>query len=230
MSDRKRPLIIAHRGFSGKHPENTIEAIEAAIGLGVDMVEIDLQETKDGRLIAFHDFGLKRLCGVRGWVRETTLTQIRALNPAVPTFRQVLNRCRGRTRLLVEIKKANPAMVAAEIAGAGMERDVVVFSLTTKLTAIFAGCSPEVMRAGLIARRLWSTLKTVRATVPVQAVGVNRTLIASRATVDRLHDEGLKVFVWTVDEEAEMAQLADWGVNGLITNWPDKALGVAGNL
>jgi glycerophosphoryl diester phosphodiesterase len=228
MSELKWPLIIAHRGFSGLHPENTIESIEAAIALGVDMVEIDLQETKDGRLIVFHDNTLKRLCGIRGVVRETTLAEIRKANPDVPTFRQVLARCLGRTRLLVEIKRANPAMVAAEIAGAGMERDVVVFSLTTKLTALFGGCRPDVARAGLIARRLWTSLKQVRAATSVSAVGLNRTLVTSQQTVDRLHGEGLQVFVWTVNDEAEMERLTRWGVDGLITNWPDKALRVVG--
>src|ERR1039458_5631916 len=86
----KRPLIIAHRGFSSRYLENTLTSVDAALRLGVDLVEIDVQETRDGELIVFHDYRLRRICGVRGRVRDKTLAEIRRLNPQVPTLRQVL--------------------------------------------------------------------------------------------------------------------------------------------
>src|SRR5271169_2665013 len=108
----KRPLIIAHRGFSGRYPENTPAAIRGAIELGIDMVEIDVQETRDGELIVFHDYRLNRICGVRGRVRHKTLAAIQQLNPQVPTLREVLTACRGKVRVLIEIKRADPRKVA----------------------------------------------------------------------------------------------------------------------
>ena len=71
-----KPLVIAHRGFSGRYPENTLAAIRAAIQLGVDLVEIDVHETADGRLIVFHDYRLNRICGVSGRVRDTRTGQL----------------------------------------------------------------------------------------------------------------------------------------------------------
>ena len=77
-----RPLIIAHRGFSGRYPENTLASVRAALQLGVDFVEIDVQETRDGELIVFHDYRLRRICGVRGRVRDKTLAEIQRAEPA----------------------------------------------------------------------------------------------------------------------------------------------------
>ncbi len=228
MKPDKKPLVIAHRGFSGRHPENTLDAIEAAIRLKVDFVEIDVQETKDGEVIVFHDYGLKRLCGVRGLVRRTTAARIRKLNPLVPTFREALALCRRRTKLLVELKRADPAKVAALIEQAGMIRDVVVFSLSARQTAQFEKELPEVMRAGLVSRRLRLGLKRTQKLTRVQAVGLSRRLVRSKAVVDRLHGEGLRVFVWTVNAEEEMRRLVKWGVDGVITNWPDRLLRVLG--
>src|SRR5213592_1447324 len=69
-------IVIAHRGFSSRYPENTLPAIRAALRLGVAMIEIDVQQTRDGRLIVFHDYRLDRVCGVRARVRDKTLRQI----------------------------------------------------------------------------------------------------------------------------------------------------------
>src|ERR1035438_9941021 len=99
----RRPLIIAHRGFSSRYLENTLASVRAALQLGVDLVEIDVQETRDGELIVFHDYRLRRICGVRGRVRDKTLAEIRRLNPQVPTLRHVLCACRGKARVLTEI-------------------------------------------------------------------------------------------------------------------------------
>jgi glycerophosphoryl diester phosphodiesterase len=221
-----RPFVIAHRGFSGQYPENSLAAIEGAIRLGADFVEIDIQETLDGRLAVFHDYRLARLCGAPGRVRDTTFARLRALNPHVPSLEEALQTCRGRTRLLIEIKRADPRLVAAAIQRHGMSRDVIVFSLSVPYLVELASVAPHIQRFGLIAMNLRSRLRQLAASVSVEGLGLSRHLIGSRAAVERLRERGGRVFVWTVNREPEMQRLARWGVDGLITDHPDRALRV----
>jgi glycerophosphoryl diester phosphodiesterase len=221
---KERPFIIAHRGFSGRYPENTVTAVRAALDLGVDFVEVDVHETRDGELIVFHDYRLRRICGVRGKVRETTLSTIQRLNPEVPTLAAVLRMCRGRARVLIEIKRADPHKVAALIEKRGMEREVIVFSLSIPRMKAFAEAAPHVVRFGLVARRLRSSLSAFHPPLTVDGLGLSRRLVTSPRVVENIHRRGWKLFVWTVNRESEMAKLARWGVDGLITNHPDRAL------
>ena len=218
-----RPLIIAHRGFSSRYIENTLSSVRAALKLGVDFVEIDVQETRDGELIVFHDYQLKRICGVRGRVRHKTLAEMQRLNPQVPTLREVLIACRGRARVLIEIKRADPRKVAETITGLRMEGEVIVFSLSVPRMKQFAATAPGIPRFGLIARNpLWAMAR-LKSAVTIEGIGFSRRLITSRRVVERIHRRGWKVFVWTVNRKAEMKKLASWGVDGLITNYPDRA-------
>ena len=219
----QRPLIIAHRGFSGRYLENTLASVRAALHLGVDLVEIDVQETHDGELIVFHDYRLRRICGARGRVRDKTLAEIRRLNPQVPTLRQVLCACLGKARLLIEIKRADPRKVAALIVALRMEHEVNVFSLSIPRMKAFAKAAPSVSRFGLIARNLRLSLFAFRSPLAVDGLGLSRRLVTSPRVVRRVHRRGWKLFVWTVNREREMRKLAGWGVDGLITNHPDRA-------
>ncbi|HUI06722.1 MAG TPA: glycerophosphodiester phosphodiesterase [Verrucomicrobiae bacterium] len=227
---KSRPLIIAHRGFSGRYPENTLPAVRAALDLGVDFVEIDVHETRDGELIVFHDYRLKRICGVRGKVRDATLSAIKRLNSQVPTLAEVLRVCRGRARVLIEIKRADPRKVAALINKLGMEREVIVFSLSVPRMRTLAEAAPHVARFGLIARNLRFSLHALRRggpggpTLHVRGVALSRRLVTAPRVVQEIHRRGWKLFVWTVNRESEMEQLARWGVDGIITNHPDRAL------
>ena len=214
-----KPLVIAHRGFSGRYPENTLVAIRAAIRLGVDYVEIDVQETSDGKLIVFHDDRLNRICGVSGRVRETSAARIRQLCPAVPLFGEVLRACRGKTRLLVEIKHADPGKVATTIRRHRMQHQVIVFTFSTDRLAAFAAAAPEISRFGLIEWQNWRRLP-----VAVDGLGIYRHRLWSRQVVARLHRRGWKVFVWTVNDVRTMRRLMAWGVDGVISNFPDRVL------
>jgi len=219
----RRPLIIAHRGFSSRHLENTLASVRAALELGVDFVEIDVQETRDGELIVFHDYRLNRICGARGRVRHKTLAEIQRLNPRVPTLHEVLSACQGRARVLIEIKGANPRKVAGLIAKLRMKGEVIVFSLSVARMKQLADADPDIPRFGLIARNpLWAMAR-LKAPVTVEGLGLSRRLVTSPRVVRRIHHRGWKVFVWTVNREAEMKKLASWGVDGIITNYPDRA-------
>jgi glycerophosphoryl diester phosphodiesterase len=219
----RRPLIIAHRGFSSRYLENTLASVDAALQLGVDFVEIDVQETRDGELIVFHDYRLNRICGVRGRVRHKTLAEIQRLNPQVPTLREVLSACRGRARVLIEIKRADPRKVAELIATLRMEREVIVFALSVARMKRFAAAAPGVPCFGLIARNpLWAMAR-LKAVVNIEGLGISRRLVTSPRVVRQIHRRGWKVFVWTVNREAKMKKLASWGVDGIITNYPDRA-------
>jgi glycerophosphoryl diester phosphodiesterase len=203
-----KPLIIAHRGWSARYPENTMSAIRAAIRLGVDMVEIDVQETRDGELVVFHDYRLDRIYSKHKRVCEALRKEL----PDAPTLREVL---RLRFPLLIEIKGANGAKVAREIKRCQMVREVIVFSIKPQRMVELMKANPTIPRFGL-------AVSKPRSHVPVRGWGVSRHLIRTRSDVAKLHRHG-KLFVWTVNQADEMRRLADWGVDGLITNHPDRA-------
>lgn len=197
---KRRPLVIAHRGWSARYPENTLRAIRAAIRLGVDMVEIDVQQTRDGQLVVFHDYRLDRIYGVRKRVRDALRREL----PGAPTLGEVL---RLNFPLLVEIKGADPGTVAALVRG---RKDVIVFSIRNRKTEGFR------RRFGLYARR-------IAYPTGISGLGLSRRLVTA-SVVRQIHRRGLKLFVWTVNRESEMRRLRAWGVDGLITNYPDRAL------
>lgn len=221
---RNPPLVIAHRGFSARHPENTLAAVRAALKLGADYVEVDVHETRDGQIVVFHDYRLDRICGVKARLRDKTLAELKKLNPAIPTLAEVLRACRAKSRLLIEIKRADPRKVAALIQKYRMQREVIVFSLSIPRLKQFAAAAPGIPRFGLIARNLKSRIrKLTSAGVSVQGLGLSRRLVSSPGVVRQVHRRGWKLFVWTVNRKQEMRRLAHWGVDGLITNHPDRA-------
>lgn len=218
-----RPLVVAHRGFSAAYPENTLAAVRAALKLGVDFVEVDVHETRDGELIVFHDYRLKRICGVRGRVRDKTRAELQRLNAGIPTLAEVLRTCRGKAKVLIEIKRADPRKVAALVEESEMEREVIVFSLSPRRMNALAAANPRIPRFGLIARNLRARVAQLNSTVAVEGLGLSRRLVRSRAVVERVHRRGWKLFVWTVNGPEQMRRLAGWGVDGLITDRPDLA-------
>jgi glycerophosphoryl diester phosphodiesterase len=113
-NSKKCPIVTAHRGFSGKYPENTLPAFEAAYSLGVDIIEFDVRETADGRLIIMHDTSVGRTTNGSGEVNELKFEELRKLNASywqgahnsgkrlkktvyknlqIPTFREILEFC-----------------------------------------------------------------------------------------------------------------------------------------
>ncbi len=203
-----KPLIIAHRGWSARYPENTMAAIRAAIRLGVDMVEIDVQETRDGELVVFHDYRLDRVYGKHKRVRDALRREL----PDAPTLAEVL---RLKFPLLIEIKGAHGGKVAREIERCRMVDKVIVFSIKPQRMV-------ELMHANRRIRRFGLAVTKLRSKVPVEGWGVSRKTLKQLANVERLRRRG-KVFVWTINRSVEMRKLKAWGVDGLITNRPDLA-------
>lgn len=219
-----RPLVIAHRGFSALYAENTLPAIRQAIRAGADMVEVDVQETRDGQLVVFHDFQLRRLCDLPGNIRDITLAQVRRRKPDVPTLSETLRAVRGKCPLLVEMKRVDAAKVAQIIERHDMVSDVVVFAFSTELLRTLATACPHITRFGLIGRDLQESIKRLKSAVTVRGLGLRNSLVASSQVVQSIHGEGWKLFVWTVNRAPRMRELAHWGVDGIITNRPDKAV------
>jgi glycerophosphoryl diester phosphodiesterase len=83
LKTARRPLIIAHRGYRAKYPENTMAAFEAAIDVGVDMIELDVLRTKDRDMVVIHDESLDRTTNGHGMVSDYTLSELRALDAGV---------------------------------------------------------------------------------------------------------------------------------------------------
>lgn len=218
-----QPLVIAHRGFSGRFPENTLASIRAAIALPVDLIEIDVQETGDGKLAVFHDMRLRRLCGIQGTVSQATLARMRQCKSDIPTLAETLRAVRGKCRLLIEMKTVAAVKVVRAVERAGMVDEVIVFSFATEHLQQVAQANPDIRRFGLVADDLGPSIRRITSTVQVEGMGVGNRLLKTAADVRRLHDRVGEVFVWTVNQVSRMRELEAWGVDGLITNRPDIA-------
>jgi glycerophosphoryl diester phosphodiesterase len=208
-----RMLRIGHRGAPGHAPENTLASIEKAIEFGVDVVEIDVRRSLDGYLMIMHDARVDRTTGRRGYVHELTRGQM----SGVPTLADVIRTVNGRAAIMVELKVRG---IVEETLGAVGSHPVYLASYLHS----------EMLRV----RELAPKMKTIALVdgVPVSPIAFALEAKATHAgfgfdslepaVIEMAHAAGLQVFTWTVDDPRDIAQAASLGVDGLISNYPDR--------
>lgn len=226
--DQVRPIYItAHRGDVMDAPENTIAAVEAAIEKGADYAELDVQMLADGSLILMHDTNFLRTTRVDLPVGESSYDDVILLNAAagmewpeteaVPFLEEVLEAAKGRIRLNLELKTADnqvemAARVIQAIEEAGTEREVVITSLDQSVLQEVEKIEPQ-LRTGLI---VVLTIGEVEK-LPFDFFNMEISRI-NEDRVDKIHSAGKEVHCWTVNSEAEMEEMLNMGVDGLITD------------
>lgn len=229
-------VVIAHRAGPALAPENTLLALERAISAGADWIEIDVQRTADGVLVVVHDADLMRVAGRATRVssaRSTdlvgaTLGQGAGIPPsdlALATLVDFLERARGRTRLLIELKyyAADPLLapqVVEEVRRAGMAGEVAFMSLDVSAVRQLAELAPEIQRGYLSAATVGDL-----SSLPIDFVAVAHQRL-SRSLIRRTQGQGRAIYAWTLNEPGQMVAAIDAGVDGIITDDPRLARGV----
>lgn len=238
-------LAFAHRG-GAFHPdldglENTFAAFEHAVGLGYRYIETDVHATRDGALLAFHDKALTRVTGQQGDVAEMSRADVaRTLvggREEIPTLEGLLERFPD-VCFNIDIKSGTAIRpLAALVDRMRAHHRVCVASFSQRRLAAFRRLAPatvatsagpvEVAAARFAPTRLVGLLARSRAAalqVPVHVRtprGLRRVRVVTRELVARAHQVGKQVHVWTVDDPAEMHELLDLGVDGLISDRTD---------
>jgi glycerophosphoryl diester phosphodiesterase len=227
--------VTGHRG-SGAAPENSLTAIRQAISAGADYAEIDVQRTRDGAVIVLHDRDLMRMAGDPRRVADLTLAEIETLDigrrkaPAfagehVPTLQQVIDTCRGRLKLNIELKYNRPDVLLAP-AVIGIVRannftdQVIITSLDYSALLDVKRLAPE-LHTGMIVTKAVGT----PAKLPVDFLSVNQAA-ATPALIERAHQQGKEIQVWTVNTRDDMTRMIELGADNLITDNPGEAVAV----
>lgn len=226
-------INCAHRGASGSAPENTMAAIEQAVELGADMVEIDVQPTVDGKLAVIHDATLARTTNGDGLVRMCTMAELKSFDAGswyghrwagerIPELGEVLEHTRGRLRLNIELKEFHgDERALAELLRLLQDHDDIERCLVTSFDNELINdlkLRAEGLTVGYILGADEMPSWAFRARV--ELLSVKRTLV-NAAFVEFSTAAAKTVHVWTVNDPAEMAHLIDLGVDGIITNHPE---------
>ena len=230
----KPPVICAHRGASGHTPENTMAAFRLAIDMHADMLEFDIQQTSDKKLFIMHDAKVKRTTNGKGKITALSSQEIVKLDAGgwfdkkftgepVPQFTEVLMLAKDRTLLNIEVKNDSKhegmlQQVIEEIFNTGFEKDCVLTSFDFAMINEIKKIAPQ-LQVGYIFSRQGLRARSFKA--PVEILSVHFTL-ATRKFLRKSHKAGKKVYVWTVNNKWMMRRLCKLGVDGIITNFPDR--------
>ena len=235
------PRVVGHRGAKGDAPENTLGAFTRGVDLGATAVELDVRTCASGELVVAHDPTLERITSGRDARRVadlpwSELARVRlAAGERVPLLREVLALLAARSiGVNVEMKHDVPDRAAVVLATAqvlaGATQPIVVSSFDPRMLLALAGVAPELPRAQLVHRSRYhlamlaavgSAERAALRPLRVHAVHLERTL-TTPARVRALHDRGLCVSVWTVNDPAEAERLREMGVDSLITDVPGE--------
>lgn len=226
--DWEGPLPFAHRGGASDEPENTMEAFEYAVNLGYRYLETDVQVTKDGVLVAFHDDDLLRTTGRAGKISELPWSEVsKALvdgKAPIPQLEELLGAWPD-VRVNIDCKSAAgvDALIAVLRRTDPLKRVCVAAFSDSRLRRLRKELGPELcsslgpLETALLRFGLVRHFTGLAAQVPVKQGPVT---VVTQSFVDRAHRAGLHVHVWTIDDAAEINRLLDLGVDGIMTDRP----------
>ena len=234
VNRNQRPvLIIAHRGSSLTAPENTLAAFRLAADQKTDFIELDVQESADGQVLVAHDSDLMKVAQEPTKIWEGDAATLRSIDigsykdrrfasERVPTLAEALAVCKGRCRVVVELKSYGhnqqlEQRVIDVVEAAGMQNDCIFMSLDHGMARKLKELRPA-WRVGLLVAKSIGDLTELKADfLAVEA------RMATRRFVRQAHSAGQDVYVWTVNDPAWMFVALSRGVDGLITDKPDQA-------
>ena len=239
-------IITGHRGAAGLAPENTLVSVQKALELGVDRVEVDVQQTKDGVIICLHDRTLDRTTDTHGKVRDATWAQLREVKAnvgfekkfpteSIPTLEEIIKEVNGRCELVIEIKDGNsyyPGIedkIAALLAKYDAWKWAPVHSFNDDALFHLNEKHPKVRLQKLFVAKVpwlpimldfglhWGKLEDYPF---VEAFSIHRSFV-TQDIIDKAHGMGKQIHVWTVNDPDEAAELLKAGVDGIISDRPD---------
>src|SRR5215475_12463949 len=213
------PLVIAHRGASAYEPENTLRAFDLAIHQGAQMIELDLQVTCDNQVVVIHDPTLNHTTNLTGRVDRLTLAEVKRADAGkgerVPTLDETLDLTLGKVRLYLEIKDPRAALPTLRIIRERRcQSQVMLASFDIELILGNASFHPMVRWREAFP---WLALRRVNHQVLCMRVELCYRYLAARARAN-----GKKLYVWTADAEKQFARMLSIGVDGIVTNTPDR--------
>ncbi len=224
-------LVIGHRGAAGHRPENTLASLRLALTLGADAVEVDVQMLA-GALIVLHDETLERTTNGHGHYKAMSLAALRALDAGegerVPLLEEVIALTCGRIGLNIEVKEAGIAaqvvdfVLAATTALPAWRARILLSSFDIETSAVLArlrgtmgfGLLYEEAFESALARALELGAKSLH--MPLRALDA--------AAVSRAQAQGLAVYVYTVNANADIARCRAAGVDGVFSDYPDRVI------
>lgn len=247
-------IVLAHRGFRGQYPENTMLAFQKAAELNVDGLETDIHRTRDGVLVVCHDETVDRTTNGSGLIKEMTWAELQQLDAgyrwtaddgqtfpfrgqgiAIPTLEEVFTTFL-QFWINIDMKQSSPSIVTpfvAMIRRFDMTDKVFVGSFHNETITQFRRECPEAATA--------ASETEVRRLVILNKLGLGRfyrcsaqamqipewdgrTRIITRRFIRDAHRSGTAVHMWTVNETQDMQRLIDLGIDGLMTDYPDRLL------
>ncbi|MEO0573491.1 MAG: glycerophosphodiester phosphodiesterase family protein [Bacteroidota bacterium] len=228
---KKKPLVIGHRGAMGYETENTLASVQKALDLGVDMIEIDVFNVKSGETVVFHDQHLDRLSNAGGNIEDYYISEVRQVildgNHRIPLLQQVLKLIDNKVALNIELKGNDTAnrvnhITSSYIKNRGWSIDnFVISSFNWDELRKMRELNPDIAIAVLTEE---DPLEAIAVAKELNAVAINpwyKTL--NLENVQKIQDEGFKVFTYTVNEPADIEQVTAYGVDGIFTDYPDRA-------
>jgi glycerophosphoryl diester phosphodiesterase len=227
------PLVIAHRAGAAAAPENTLAAMERVIKEEkTDWVEIDVAPTLDGKLLVAHDADFMKVAGDPRMIRETAYADLAELDIGSwfdPKFHgerpqllhEFLAQAKDNLTVIVEFKHGKETdlveRVIQQVRTLEMEDQVVLMSLELEEVRAVQALAPDI-RVGYFASVEMGDLTALN----VYCIGAKDGMVTKKF-LEEVHEQGMKVFSWTVDDPARIIELTEMGVDGIITNDPEMA-------
>jgi len=244
------PRVFAHRGDAAHFPENTLPSFQSAVEIGADVIETDVQRSKDGHFMVFHDDTIDRITEGRGRVGDYTREELKRFDAcyryspdgdsfpfrgrkiAIPSLEEALREF-PHQRFNIDLKADDPSQADAYCSLIrrcnAVERVLTASESTHNLKAVrhllpemaTSASHREVAGVFMLYR---SGLLFAKRGLAADALQIpefyRRWHVASPGMVRRIRDKGIRVHVWTVNAEADMRRLLDAGVDGIITDDP----------